>query len=57
MDAQKSDRLTLPKIDSNSLSADSMRSIGDQPILTWEEPDFEEFDLCMEVTAYVYHWQ
>lgn len=57
MDAQKSDRLTLPKIDSNSLSADSMLSIGDQPILTWEEPDFEEFDLCMEVTAYVYHWQ
>lgn len=57
MDDQKSDRLTLPKIDSNSLSADSMRSIGDKPIPTWEEPDFEEFDLCMEVTAYVYYWQ
>ena len=23
----------------------------------WEKPDFEELDLCMEVTAYVYHWQ
>ena len=23
----------------------------------WEEPDFEEIDVCMEITAYVYHWQ
>jgi coenzyme PQQ precursor peptide PqqA len=23
----------------------------------WEKPDFNELDLCMEVTAYVYHWQ
>lgn len=23
----------------------------------WEEPDFEEIDVCMEVTAYIYHWQ
>ena len=23
----------------------------------WEKPSFEEFDLCLEVTAYVYHWQ
>lgn len=23
----------------------------------WEKPDFEELDLCMEVTAYVYNWQ
>lgn len=23
----------------------------------WEQPDFEEFDLCMEVTAYINHWQ
>jgi coenzyme PQQ precursor peptide PqqA len=23
----------------------------------WEKPDFKELDLCMEITAYVYHWQ
>ncbi|MCU0535348.1 MAG: pyrroloquinoline quinone precursor peptide PqqA [Hydrococcus sp. Prado102] len=62
MDCQKRDRLTLPETNSRSSSAlnspptDSMR-IGGKPVLDWEKPDFEEFDLCMEVTAYVYHWQ
>jgi coenzyme PQQ precursor peptide PqqA len=23
----------------------------------WEKPDFQELDLCMEITAYVYHCQ
>jgi coenzyme PQQ precursor peptide PqqA len=23
----------------------------------WETPTIEEFDLCLEVTAYSYHWQ
>jgi coenzyme PQQ precursor peptide PqqA len=23
----------------------------------WEQPDFEEVDICMEITAYIYHWQ
>lgn len=23
----------------------------------WEQPDFEEIDTCMEITAYIYHWQ
>lgn len=23
----------------------------------WEQPDFDEIDICMEVTAYIYHWQ
>lgn len=23
----------------------------------WEKPSIEELDLCLEVTAYVYHWQ
>jgi coenzyme PQQ precursor peptide PqqA len=63
MDCQKRDRLTLPetnsRIDSafNPSPADSLRTIGGKPVLDWEKPDFEEFDLCMEVTAYVYHWQ
>lgn len=25
--------------------------------MEWQQPDFEEFDLCMEVTAYINHWQ
>ena len=28
-----------------------------KPIAVWESPEFEEFDLCMEVTAYVHQWQ
>ena len=28
-----------------------------KPAMDWEQPDFEELDLCMEVTTYVYHWQ
>ena len=27
-----------------------------KPIAVWQSPEFEEFDLCMEVTAYVQHW-
>jgi coenzyme PQQ precursor peptide PqqA len=23
----------------------------------WEKPSIEELDLCLEVTAYIYHWQ
>nr|PZN89169.1 MAG: pyrroloquinoline quinone precursor peptide PqqA [bacterium] len=23
--------------------------------MTWEKPDFQAVDLCMEVTTYVYH--
>jgi hypothetical protein len=23
----------------------------------WEKPTLEAFDLCMEITAYVQHWQ
>ncbi len=28
-----------------------------KPAMDWEQPDFEELDLCMEVTTYIYHWQ
>jgi coenzyme PQQ precursor peptide PqqA len=63
MDCQKRDRLTLAETNNrlssafNSPQTDSLRTIGGKPVLDWEKPDFEEFDLCMEVTAYVYHWQ
>jgi coenzyme PQQ precursor peptide PqqA len=35
------------------------RSVGQpvKPSSNWEAPDFDEFDLCMEVTAYINHWQ
>jgi coenzyme PQQ precursor peptide PqqA len=23
----------------------------------WETPEAEEFELCFEITAYVYHWE
>ena len=28
-----------------------------KPLTVWESPEFEEFDLCMEVTAYVHQWK
>lgn len=47
--------------DKNSLqqSADHADCASRVPIKSteWEQPDFEEIDICMEVTAYVYHWQ
>lgn len=42
---------------SNSLENRALRQPGAKPITSWEEPDFDEFDLCMEVTAYINHWQ
>ena len=27
-----------------------------KPNAVWESPEFKEFDLCMEVTAYVHQW-
>jgi coenzyme PQQ precursor peptide PqqA len=40
-DTQTEPRLPLPT-----------RTIAD-----WETPEVEEFELCFEVTAYVYHWE
>lgn len=40
-DTQTESRLPLPT-----------RTIAD-----WETPEVEEFELCFEVTAYVYHWE
>jgi len=42
----------------NSASDDHPESR--QPIRTsedWEKPELEEFDLCLEVTAYIYNQQ
>ena len=50
------------KQDTNSVndqrgnSSNSSASLPDKPTVVWESPEFEEFDLCMEVTAYVQQW-
>ena len=37
-------------------TTDSASTTG-KPLSVWESPEFEEFDLCMEVTAYVHQWK
>ncbi len=55
--------MTVPKKQSsqtNSQNTQSDVSTSRLPIRNpdgWEKPDFEQLDLCMEVTAYVYNWQ
>ncbi|NJO94777.1 MAG: pyrroloquinoline quinone precursor peptide PqqA [Pleurocapsa sp. CRU_1_2] len=38
-------------------TTDTALSTTGKPLAVWESPEFEEFDLCMEVTAYVHQWQ
>ena len=38
-------------------ATDTALSNTGKPLAVWESPEFEEFDLCMEVTAYVHQWQ
>lgn len=38
-------------------STTSFHSPVKKPATAWEQPDFEELDLCMEVTTYIYNWQ
>lgn len=38
-------------------TTDSALSTTGKPTSVWESPEFEEFDLCMEVTAYVHQWK
>ncbi|VEP17641.1 Coenzyme PQQ biosynthesis protein A [Hyella patelloides LEGE 07179] len=42
--------------DSEKGSKNSAPSSMVKPTAVWESPEFEEFDLCMEVTAYVQQW-
>ncbi len=28
-----------------------------KPAMDWEQPDYDELDLCMEVTTYIQNWQ
>ncbi len=43
--------------DSGKGSKNSSPSSTGKPTAVWESPEFEEFDLCMEVTAYVHQWE
>ncbi|BAY84828.1 hypothetical protein NIES267_43250 [Calothrix parasitica NIES-267] len=43
----------LPKIHTKKTHTNS-DSPGFKPAAVWEAPSFEEFGLCMEVTAYVH---
>ena len=38
-------------------SGDSAPTAADRPTNRWVSPAFEEFDLCVEITAYVYQWE
>lgn len=38
-------------------TTDTALSNTGKPLAVWESPEFEEFDLCMEVTAYVHQWK
>ena len=44
---------TLKSTSSTSGDSHPMR----KPLMDWEQPEFDELDLCMEVTTYIYHWQ
>ncbi|KJH70146.1 pyrroloquinoline quinone precursor peptide PqqA [Aliterella atlantica] len=62
--AQNTDKDTHKLEDqSNSLSPDSTpgkpsyRPPTGKPAMDWEQPDYDELDLCMEVTTYIQNWQ
>ena len=60
MAQQKGDYFTPEEQSSRSESthvASGLHSPTRKPAMDWEQPDFEELDLCMEVTTYIYHWQ
>ena len=40
----------------NKNATDTALSNTGKPLSVWQSPEFEEFDLCMEVTAYVQQW-
>lgn len=54
MDWQQDKHSTAPEQGSSSELAHAPTA---KPRMDWEQPDFEEFDLCMEVTTYIQHWQ
>ena len=61
--ARAKDHLSSSKKESDTANNSRDRNTTDaalsntgKPLAVWESPEFEEFDLCMEVTAYVQQW-
>lgn len=46
----------LSNIQTKKIDTNSSESPAFKPAAVWEAPSFEEFGLCMEVTAYVQQW-
>lgn len=38
-------------------TTDAALSNTGKPTAVWQSPEFEEFGLCMEVTAYIHQWK
>ena len=55
LDSSKKDNTVNNKRNKNA--TDTALANTGKPIAVWQSPEFEEFDLCMEVTAYVQQWQ
>jgi coenzyme PQQ precursor peptide PqqA len=45
------------KPQNNSTDAQTEQRLPIRISEDWEKPSIEELDLCLEVTAYIYHWQ
>lgn len=56
-DFTSEDQSSSSKSNHGAPGSNSFHSPIRKPAMDWEQPDFEELDLCMEVTTYIYHWQ
>jgi len=45
--------VNIPNINTKKGNSNSHNSGEFKPAAVWESPSFEEFGLCMEVTAYI----
>jgi coenzyme PQQ precursor peptide PqqA len=46
-----------PQQNSTAPQVDARHPFPTRTIAEWETPEVEEFELCFEVTAYIYHWK
>ena len=63
MNQHTNDYLVSIEQDSQDKNIENQKNVTDsslattgKPTAVWESLEFEEFDLCMEVTAYVHSW-
>ena len=55
LDSSKKENNTVNN-NGNKNATDTALANAGKPLSVWQSPEFEEFDLCMEVTAYVQQW-